>query len=101
MIGPSPHRLDELDRRILHTRMRDSHNTTASAIADQADVSGTAVRNRRQKLGPFGTIRGNTTHIDFGLAGVTTEEASQGGLTDSDTLAVSHVSIADTVGQGG
>jgi DNA-binding Lrp family transcriptional regulator len=63
------HRLDEIDRRILHALMRDGRNTTATAIADAVNVSGATVRNRIQKLEESGIIRGYPTQIDFERAG--------------------------------
>lgn len=64
----SDHRLDELDRRILHALMRDARNASASTLADRAGVSGATVRNRIHKLEDAGIVRGYTTQIDFELA---------------------------------
>jgi DNA-binding Lrp family transcriptional regulator len=62
------HRLDELDRRILHALMQDARNASASALADRAGVSGATVRNRIHKLEDAGIIRGYTAQVDFELA---------------------------------
>ncbi len=62
------HRLDEIDRRILHALMQDARNTSAAAIADEVNVSGATVRNRIHNLEDAGIIRGHTTQVDFELA---------------------------------
>jgi DNA-binding Lrp family transcriptional regulator len=67
--NPDPgHRLDELDRRILHALMEDARNASASALAEQAGVSGATIRNRIHKLEAAEIIRGYHTEIDFELA---------------------------------
>ncbi|KAB1186602.1 MULTISPECIES: Lrp/AsnC family transcriptional regulator [Haloferax] len=63
------HRLDEIDRRILHALMDDARNTSASALAAEAGVSGATIRNRIHKLEDVGIIRGYTAQVDFELAG--------------------------------
>jgi DNA-binding Lrp family transcriptional regulator len=63
------HRLDDIDRRILHALMEDARNTTASAIAESVNVSGATVRNRIQKLEASGVIQGYPVHLDFERAG--------------------------------
>lgn len=63
------HRLDEIDRRILHALMDDARNTSASTLGDQAGVSGATIRNRIHKLEDAGIIRGFTAQVDFELAG--------------------------------
>ncbi|MFC6991793.1 AsnC family transcriptional regulator [Haladaptatus sp. GCM10025707] len=63
------HRLDEIDRRILHALMQDSRNTSATSLAEQLSVSGATVRNRIHKLENSGIIRGYTAHLDFERAG--------------------------------
>lgn len=66
---PSPdHRLDEIDRRILHALMVDARNVSASTLAEQAGVSGATIRNRIQKLEDAGIVRGYHTQVDFELA---------------------------------
>jgi DNA-binding Lrp family transcriptional regulator len=62
------HRLDEIDRRILHALMDDARNTSASTLAAEAGVSGATIRNRIHKLEDAGVIRGYTTQVDFELA---------------------------------
>jgi DNA-binding Lrp family transcriptional regulator len=63
------HRLDEIDRRILHALMDDARNTSASTLGAEAGVSGATIRNRIHKLEDAGIIRGYTTQVDFELAG--------------------------------
>jgi DNA-binding Lrp family transcriptional regulator len=63
------YRLDELDKRILHALMQDGRNTTASSIAERANVSGATVRNRIHNLEDHGIIRGYSAHVDFERAG--------------------------------
>ncbi|KAB1197244.1 MULTISPECIES: Lrp/AsnC family transcriptional regulator [Haloferax] len=63
------HRLDEIDRRILHALMDDARDTSASALAAAAGVSGATIRNRIHKLEDVGIIRGYNTQVDFELAG--------------------------------
>lgn len=63
------YRLDELDKRILYALMADGRNTTASAIAETANVSGATVRNRIHNLEDCGIIRGYSAHVDFERAG--------------------------------
>lgn len=65
----SGHRLDEIDRRILHALMDDARNLSSSTLAEQANVSGATIRNRIHKLEDAGIIRGYTAEIDFELAG--------------------------------
>jgi DNA-binding Lrp family transcriptional regulator len=70
MTRPDPdHRLDEIDRRILHALMADARNTTAAAIAESVNVSGATVRNRIQKLEANGIVRGYPAQVDFERAG--------------------------------
>lgn len=61
-------RLDEIDRRILHALMADARNTSATAIANEVNVSGATVRNRIHNLEDVGIIRGYSAHVDFELA---------------------------------
>ncbi|KAB1190514.1 AsnC family transcriptional regulator [Haloferax sp. MBLA0076] len=63
------HRLDEIDRRILHALMDDARNTTSSTLAEQAGVSGATIRNRIHRLEDAGIIRSYTTQVDFERAG--------------------------------
>ncbi|WP_440991739.1 winged helix-turn-helix transcriptional regulator [Haloarchaeobius baliensis] len=63
------YRLDDIDRRILFTLMRESRHTTAAAIAETVNVSGATVRNRICNLEEAGIISGYTAHIDFERAG--------------------------------
>ncbi|WP_276259364.1 Lrp/AsnC family transcriptional regulator [Haloglomus litoreum] len=63
------HRLDEVDRRILHALMGNARDTSASALGEEAGVSGATIRNRIHKLEDAGIIRGYTTQVDFERAG--------------------------------
>jgi DNA-binding Lrp family transcriptional regulator len=63
------HRLDEIDRRILHALMDDARDTSASTLAAEAGVSGATIRNRVHKLEDAGIIRGYPAQVDFELAG--------------------------------
>lgn len=66
---PDPdHRLDEVDRRILHSLMADARNASASTLAEQAGVSGATIRNRIHKLEDAGIVRGYHAQVDFELA---------------------------------
>jgi DNA-binding Lrp family transcriptional regulator len=62
------HRLDDIDRRILHALMRDARNASATQLAERAGVSGATIRNRIHKLEDAGVIRGYHTQVDFELA---------------------------------
>jgi DNA-binding Lrp family transcriptional regulator len=61
--------IDDLDKRILHALQGDSRDTSASDIADQADVSARTVRNRLNNLEDSGIIEGYTAEVDFERAG--------------------------------
>lgn len=67
--APTDHRLDDIDRRILHALMQDARNTTAAAIAESVSVSGTTVRNRIKRLEEIGVVRGYHAQVDFERAG--------------------------------
>lgn len=59
------HRLDDIDRRIIHDLMRDARNTSAPMIAERLNVSPGTIRNRIDQLEDRGVIRGYTAEIDF------------------------------------
>jgi DNA-binding Lrp family transcriptional regulator len=59
------HRLDEIDRRIIHALMDDARNTSAPMIADDLNVSAGTVRNRIDRLEEEGVIQGYAATIDF------------------------------------
>jgi len=63
------HRLDEIDRRIVHALMADARNTTATTIAEGLNVSAGTVRNRIDRLEEAGVIQGYTATVDFERAG--------------------------------
>jgi len=63
------HRLDEIDRRIIHALMDDARNTSAPMIAEDLSVSAGTIRNRIDRLEAEGIIQGYTATIDFERAG--------------------------------
>jgi DNA-binding Lrp family transcriptional regulator len=77
------HRIDDLDRRIIHALMRDGR-ATATSIAETAGVSGATVRNRVERLEDRGVITGYRADVDF--------EAADGKLRN---LYLCNVSVAE------
>ncbi|UPM45137.1 TrkA C-terminal domain-containing protein [Halocatena salina] len=63
------YRIDDIDRCILYTLMKDGRETTATSIAETVNVSGATIRNRIQNLEERGIIQGYTAHIDFERTG--------------------------------
>lgn len=63
------YQLDETDRRILHELMTDARNATASAIAEDLDVTAGTVRYRIGQLEEEGVIQGYTAVIDVERVG--------------------------------
>jgi len=61
--------MDDLDRRIVHTLQSDARKTSASEIAERADVSASTVRNRIRKLEKKGIITGYTPEVNYENAG--------------------------------
>lgn len=59
------HRLDNIDRQILHALMDDARNTSAPMIAENLSVSAGTIRNRIDRLEEEGIIQGYTATIDF------------------------------------
>lgn len=59
------HRLDEIDRRIIHVLMDDARNVSASTIAENANVSPGTIRNRIAQLEEQGVITGYHASVDF------------------------------------
>lgn len=59
------HRLDDIDRRVLHALMEDARNAAASALAEELDVSSATIRNRIAKLEEAGILRGYHADVDF------------------------------------
>jgi len=59
------HRLDEIDRRIIHTLMGDARNVSAPAIAEKVNVSPGTIRNRIAQLEDRGIITGYHASVDF------------------------------------
>ncbi|MFB6229179.1 MAG: winged helix-turn-helix transcriptional regulator [Halobacteriales archaeon] len=64
-----PHRLDDIDRRIIHALMGDARNTSAPMIAEGLNASAGTIRNRIDRLEEEGIIQGYTATIDFERAG--------------------------------
>lgn len=80
----SVHRLDEIDKQIVHELMTDARNRSAPAIADEIGVSPGTVRSRIAALEERGIIDGYHAHVDF--------ERTEGRLT---TLFMCNVPFAE------
>ncbi len=63
------HRLDDIDRRIIHALMGDARNTSAPMIAEGVNASAGTIRNRIDRLEEEGVIQGYTATVDFEQAG--------------------------------
>jgi DNA-binding Lrp family transcriptional regulator len=63
------HRLDDIDRRIIHALMGDARNTSAPMIAEGLNASAGTIRNRIDRLEEEGVIQGYTATVDFEQAG--------------------------------
>lgn len=63
------HRLDDIDRRIIHALMGDARNTSAPMIAEGLNASAGTIRNRIDRLEEEGIIQGYTATVDFERAG--------------------------------
>ncbi len=61
--------MDDLDRRIVHTLQSDARKTSASEIAEAADVSASTVRNRIRNLEEEGILAGYTPEVNYERAG--------------------------------
>ncbi|WP_135533439.1 MULTISPECIES: Lrp/AsnC family transcriptional regulator [Halostella] len=61
--------LDDLDKRIIHTLQRDARKTSASTIAEEADVSASTVRNRIRNLEETGILTGYNPEVNYEKAG--------------------------------
>lgn len=61
--------LDELDRTIVYALQRDARRTSASDIAEEADVSPSTVRKRLAKLEESGIVKGYHMAVDYERAG--------------------------------
>jgi len=59
------HRLDNIDRHIIHALMDDARNTSAPMIAENLSVSAGTIRNRIDRLEEEGIIQGYHATIDF------------------------------------
>jgi DNA-binding Lrp family transcriptional regulator len=59
------HRLDEVDRQIVHELMRDARNRSAPAIAESIGVAPGTVRSRIESLEADGVIDGYHAHVNF------------------------------------
>lgn len=62
-------RLDDVDRRVLYRLMADARTTSASAIAEEVDVSARTIRNRIGQLEERGIITGYHASVDFERTG--------------------------------
>jgi DNA-binding Lrp family transcriptional regulator len=93
------HRLDDIDRHILHALMDDARNTSAAAIAEEIDVSDGTVRNRIDRLEAEGVIQGYTATVDFERAGgrLTSLYMCTVPAADRDRLALAARSIPGVV----
>ena len=93
------HRLDDIDRHILHALMDDARNTSAAAIAEEIDVSDGTVRNRIDRLESEGVIQGYTATVDFERAGgrLTSLYMCTVPAADRDRLALAARSITGVV----
>ncbi|KAB1194182.1 AsnC family transcriptional regulator [Haloferax sp. MBLA0076] len=63
------HRLDEIDRLILHALMADARGTSAPMIADEVSVSPGTIRNRIRQLEDAGVLTGYHANVDFEQTG--------------------------------
>jgi DNA-binding Lrp family transcriptional regulator len=63
------HRLDDIDRQIIHALMGDARNTSAPMIAEGLNASAGTIRNRIDRLEEEGVIQGYTATVDFERAG--------------------------------
>jgi len=68
-VGDMEHRLDEIDRRIIHALMDDARNVSAPTIAEDVSVSPGTIRNRIAQLEDRGIITGYHASVDFERAG--------------------------------
>ncbi|MFC6906585.1 winged helix-turn-helix transcriptional regulator [Halalkalicoccus tibetensis] len=58
-------RLDEIDRQVIYSLMKDSRNTSAPDVAEMVNVSPGTIRNRIERLEKAGVITGYSARIDF------------------------------------
>ncbi len=63
--GAMENRVDEIDKRILHSLAADARNTTAPEIADEMEVTPATIRNRIRQLEEAGVLRGYVADIDY------------------------------------
>ncbi|WP_235271265.1 Lrp/AsnC family transcriptional regulator [Halorubrum saccharovorum] len=60
-----PHRVDEVDKRILYYLGLDARNTATTDIADEMDVTPATIRNRIHQLEEQDILRGYLADIDY------------------------------------
>ncbi|WP_128906665.1 TrkA C-terminal domain-containing protein [Halorubrum amylolyticum] len=60
-----PHRVDEVDKRILYYLGLDARNTATTDIADEMDVTPATIRNRINQLEEQDILRGYLADIDY------------------------------------
>lgn len=58
-------RLDEIDRHVIYSLMKDARNTSAPDVAEVVNVSPGTIRNRIERLEKAGVITGYSAQIDF------------------------------------
>jgi DNA-binding Lrp family transcriptional regulator len=59
------YRIDEIDKHILYSLSVDARNTTATTIAEEADVSPGTIRNRIDQMEDHGILAGYRAEIDY------------------------------------
>lgn len=59
------YRVDEIDKRILYYLARDARNTSATAIAEEVEVTPATIRNRIRQLEEHGILGGYHADIDY------------------------------------
>jgi len=93
------YRIDEIDKRILYYLAQDARNTTASAIADEMEVTPATIRNRIRQLEEQSIIRGYLADIDYkGIDGhVTYHFSCTAPIPDRDRLAQSALNVSGVI----
>ena len=81
------YRLDDIDRQLIHSLMKDARALSPPELAEQVGVSGATIRNRMTRLKNRGIITGYPATIDF--------ERAEGALTK---LFLCHTSFGDVNG---
>jgi len=94
------YRVDEIDKRILYYLAQDARNTTASAIADEMEVTSATIRNRIRQLEEQNIIRGYLTDIDYKRIDghVTYQFSCTAPIPERDRLAQSALGVSGVIG---